>query len=328
VSAFTDRDPYASFVPRWPRIVALLDTLLFTAMAVVAYSNWKRGRTDGRGTARLGFAVFAGFLTYTLLGAHDAVDTIFYTALLPQAVFLGVLYSACYLAIEPWVRRLWPQAIIAWARLVAGRWRDPLIARDVLIALAGAVLTDCAEKTFELLVIQFGGAPVRPIPFFGDVGFVLDNLMGWRAVTTTLVIAVFQGVIFSLALFFILFVSRSAFKRPWIASLMFLLVACAFGPLPGLAQGDWTYGVLGLAVVASSLPVMLRLGLLVIVVWICVARFISHAVLTTNLTAWYGTSSLAAILVVAAVALWAFGVSIGGWSKLPPLFSRPVDTAA
>ena len=324
VSAFADRDPYASFVPRWPRIVALLETLLIAAIALVAYSNWKRGRTDGRGTARLGLAVFAGFLTYTLLGAHDAVDTIFYTAALPDAVFIGALYSACYLALEPWVRRLWPEAMITWSRVIVGRWRDPVVARHVLIGLAGAVLSSCAEKVVELLIIQFGGAPARPIPFFGDIGFVVDNLTGWRALTSTLVIAVYQGVILSLAAFFILFLSRSVFKQRWLASLMFLVVVCAFGPIPSLAQGEWMYGLLGVAIVTTLLLVMLRLGLLVTMVWVCVGRFIGHALLTTNLTAWYGSSSLAAILVVMAAALWAFGMSIGGWSNLAPLSSRPV----
>ena len=43
--------------------------------------------------------------------------------------------------LEPYLRRVWPKAIVAWNRLLAGHFRDPLVGRDVLIgfALAGAL---------------------------------------------------------------------------------------------------------------------------------------------------------------------------------------------
>jgi len=46
-----------------------------------------------------------------------------------------------YLALEPIVRRRWPDSIISWSRLLAGRLRDPLVGRDILIGcLAGVLL--------------------------------------------------------------------------------------------------------------------------------------------------------------------------------------------
>jgi len=38
-----------------------------------------------------------------------------------------------YVALEPHARRRWPQMLVSWSRLLEGRWRDPLIGRDVLI---------------------------------------------------------------------------------------------------------------------------------------------------------------------------------------------------
>jgi len=253
---------------------------------------------------------------WVLLGAHNPVDTLFYTAAIPGAVFNGVLFSACYLAIEPWVRRSWPHGIITWERCIAGRWQDPVVARDILIGLAGAALSGCVDRGVGLFVIQFGGRPAGPIPFFGDLGFVLDNLMGWPAVASTLVVAVFQGATLSLAAFFILFLGRSLFKRPWMASVMFLVVTAGFGPIPYFARGEWMNGAVGVALLVVALPVMLRFGLLATAVWICMGRYIAHSLLTTNLTAWYGLSSFTAIIIVSMVSLWAFRVAIGGWSAL------------
>ena len=31
-----------------------------------------------------------------------------------------------YLALEPSVRRIWPETVISWSRMLNGRWIDPL----------------------------------------------------------------------------------------------------------------------------------------------------------------------------------------------------------
>ena len=45
-----------------------------------------------------------------------------------------------YLAIEPYARRFWPDALLGWTRLLSGHIRDPRVGRELLIGLAcGAV---------------------------------------------------------------------------------------------------------------------------------------------------------------------------------------------
>ena len=44
-----------------------------------------------------------------------------------QAFLLYVLY----VALEPYVRRRWPDALVSWTRVLAGRFRDPLVGRDI-----------------------------------------------------------------------------------------------------------------------------------------------------------------------------------------------------
>ena len=43
------------------------------------------------------------------------------------------------MAVEPFARRTWPKLLISWQRLLNGRFRDPLVGRDVLLGgLVGA----------------------------------------------------------------------------------------------------------------------------------------------------------------------------------------------
>ena len=45
-----------------------------------------------------------------------------------------------YVAVEPYVRRYWPQSLTSWSRVFEGRMRDPLVGRDILFgATAGVV---------------------------------------------------------------------------------------------------------------------------------------------------------------------------------------------
>jgi hypothetical protein len=39
------------------------------------------------------------------------------------SVFYGVLMWTIYVALEPYVRKHWPQVLVSWTNLLAGRWR-------------------------------------------------------------------------------------------------------------------------------------------------------------------------------------------------------------
>ncbi len=44
----------------------------------------------------------------------------------------GAFVWLAYIAIEPIVRRSWPELLFSWSRLLSGRFRDPLVGRDLL----------------------------------------------------------------------------------------------------------------------------------------------------------------------------------------------------
>ena len=123
--------------------MALLVSLSLLALALAAV-NTRAGRGDRRGASRLAAVTF--FLSFGawILGGHhvaaaEEMDQLRLAVSL--ALFSGALSYVAYLAIEPLVRRRWPAVMVAWARLIAGRWRDPLVGRELLVGCAtGAVL--------------------------------------------------------------------------------------------------------------------------------------------------------------------------------------------
>jgi hypothetical protein len=47
-----------------------------------------------------------------------------------------VTAALLYVALEPFVRRVSPERLVSWTRLLAGDVRDPMVARDVLVGVA------------------------------------------------------------------------------------------------------------------------------------------------------------------------------------------------
>ena len=121
----------------WGSLVHLLIYVFaLVVAALLARRNLGLGRGDRRAAIRI--ALFTFFLTMLqwLFAAHHVPSR------KEVDLFLGALYVACftfafvwvlYMALEPYVRRVWPQMMISWVRLMAGRFRDPLVGRDVLV---------------------------------------------------------------------------------------------------------------------------------------------------------------------------------------------------
>src|SRR5262249_7964661 len=123
--------------------VMLLVISLWIAAVLLAVRNWRLGRGDRAGAARLFLIVFLlSFGSYLLWAHHIAAPQELGVIMLGAA--FGLLQAGFqwlyYMAVEPLVRRLWPHALITWSRLLAGRLRDPLVGRDLLIGTSVGML--------------------------------------------------------------------------------------------------------------------------------------------------------------------------------------------
>jgi hypothetical protein len=116
-----------------------LYALLLASGAVLGWRNFRLGRSDRRGAFRLAFCIFCSALLITLFIAHHTTSSAELCVIemgLAQACVMSLVSWMWYTALEPFVRRLWPQMLVSWTRLLDGRFRDPLVGRDLLVGVA------------------------------------------------------------------------------------------------------------------------------------------------------------------------------------------------
>jgi hypothetical protein len=108
----------------------------------MARRNLRLGRADVKGALLLLTVLFfTGLLAFALpVGTRLLQAPVHVFSFVALAFTVSALGALCYLALEPFVRRHWPEALTAWARLVNGRFRDALVGRGLLLGSAGGVL--------------------------------------------------------------------------------------------------------------------------------------------------------------------------------------------
>jgi len=108
--------------------------LVFTGIWL-AHRNYSRGRGDRQGAWKVAAILFVLSLATFCAKAHlkFSSDMLFLAMLaIATALFTAGIMWVLYIALEPYVRSRWPQTIISWSRALTGKWRDPLVGRDIL----------------------------------------------------------------------------------------------------------------------------------------------------------------------------------------------------
>jgi len=99
-------------------MVILLISMLLAA-SFFARRNYRQGRGDREGAARLAIVMFGLEILLWLCRSHivAGIETLgLFIIAVSTALFLSGVTWLLYLALEPWVRRSWPQTIISWSR--------------------------------------------------------------------------------------------------------------------------------------------------------------------------------------------------------------------
>jgi serine/threonine-protein kinase len=167
----------------WRTIGVLIVAILPIGAALIARRNIQLGRSDRRGAFRTwAFAFGAGVLAYAIAPRHvpslSEVDRMFAT--LGELLFWSSVLYVVYLALEPYVRRTWPDVLITWSRLTTGRLRDPLVGRDLIVGTIAGLLLAFLTPLGTLLPPVFGYPP--PAPY--QTSF--SPLLGVRSVIATI----------------------------------------------------------------------------------------------------------------------------------------------
>jgi hypothetical protein len=186
----------------------LLIIFLLVGAVLAARANLRSGRADVRGAFRLAAFMFTVIMATWLLDGHvrhaQSEMSRFFAAT-GIALFLGGVMYLIYLGLEPWVRRTSPLVLVGWSRVLAGRLRDPLVGRDVLIGVAcGAV--GGLLNLIPYVVSRWAGLPEME-PFSSYTGaldgvrpFLRDVVQAMNGSLQSGLIAVFEWVSFRMGI--------------------------------------------------------------------------------------------------------------------------------
>jgi hypothetical protein len=276
---------------------------VFAAMFLARW-NFVRGKGDRRGAMLLAIVMFSLHMAVWACTAHlsSAGNLVFLLALgISTALFWSGAVWMLYLALEPYVRRYWPQAIISWARVLAGHWRDPLVGRDVLFGtVLGVLFCDIYGVRYHLEG-RFGAPPSLPSTDYLDGGRDAMSAWLWQI----------PGSISSvLLLFLLLFLFRVLLRKSWLAAIGFVLLFAALKSVssdyPAL---EWPLQIILYTALAAG---ALRFGLVTLAVALYTADLALNIPLTLNPAAWYFTDATLALATVAALAIWGFYTALAG----------------
>lgn len=286
-----------------------LGILLLAGSVVLCRRNLRLSRGDRRGAFWLATVVLAAWEIEWLLGAHH-VPNFYEFALFGVSLALGVAFSSfvwvLYVALEPYVRRRWPATLVSWSRLLAGGFRDPLVGRDLLFGCLLSLVGICVVRFAWFLPTWLGRPPAQPY------GGPTWQLLGARAITSTLAGNLYQAIIAGLASLALLFLFRTLLRKDWAAATGFVLF---FGLAASVGTGSGDFAVVlvpRLILFSLTVFLVIRFGVLALVASNVFNVFVGSFPLTTQMSAWYADSSLAGILLMAAIAFYAFHTSLGG----------------
>jgi hypothetical protein len=222
----------------------------------------------------------------------------------------GTLSWVLYVALEPHVRKRWPNSLISWGRLLAGQMRDPVVGRDLVLGILAGVFWAVATRVEGLAPGWARRAPTAPNPIFAH-----DTLSGLRFIIGGIPLQIVIFVSVSLFYFLAFFLIRLVLRKEWLAILVALLVVSILSALTDpdhpVLNATFYVGLWGIA-----LLLLIRFGLLPFMMALCINNFLEVYPLTTHLSAWYAGSTIFVFSIILAAAIFGFYTSTAG----KPLF--------
>jgi hypothetical protein len=234
-------------------------------------------------------------------------------AKLGTAVLYGGYIALAYLALEPYVRRHWPDALISWTRLVGGRLGDPLVGRDILLGGATGVLVGLIWQLRYIAPAWFGWPTPTPL------SCRLSVLQGGAGAIAYLLSPSF--LVPSMLGILSLVVLVIVFRRRWIALtvlVVFIISVGAFAEIEGFGSDPWSGLVTVVclsALVILLLVLFVRSGLLAVTVAFFLLSRLRRFPVTLDSSAWYSGTSTLLLLALTALTAYACRTAIRGYSK-------------
>jgi eukaryotic-like serine/threonine-protein kinase len=322
------------------RVGLLMRTAVGPFLSVVAVllalRNLRLGRGDRRGAMRLSIFLLAAGV------ASNALETGDLTALTrgPVLVFyVPAFVWLLYIALEPHLRRVWPETMIGWSRLLAGSLRDPLVGRDVLVGVLVAIGA-ALILALHTLLRSWSGRPLQfPVgasssPFDG-MAASSDLLLGGRYALSRIIgslmsLPVWGGTMLPFLLLFVLYV---LFRRRSLAMAAMIL---GYTVSYVVGHGGWMLAnapadhfapsvadvVLFAAFQTAIVLVAVRFGLLTMLVAWSVSVLLTLLPIAVDSSVPYASSSRLIVATVIALSAYGWHTALAGRPLLGALLPR------
>lgn len=219
-----------------------------------------------------------------------------------------------YMALEPYVRKIWPQILISSSRLQEGRFADPRVGRDLLVgALFGVVVILVGQLTFEFLsqahvARKFG--PTEVLTLDGT-----RELLGSAALAHAW--AIFSALLMLMGLLILRIVLGTERRAILGMCAVFTLLVAKLIDAP-----------LFIAIVPAAICtglmffLMVRFGILAVITQMTCTGLLERFPLTLDSSRWYFSHGMFAVALVILVALYGFYTSAYGRSTAFPKATR------
>ncbi len=213
----------ASAAPGTPDAIGARGTLLLVLLIIafpLARRNVLSGQADTRGATRLATVVLGCAMFRWLLGATHPMTI---SAELMQ--FGGAVLGACglsavvmgyYLALEPLIRRYWPQTMVAWNKALLGRLLDPTVGREVLLGMIAGAWIAMLYAILPFIDARFGLAPGHWAPPHD----VLQSLLGAQFVAAEMIRLFVRALYDAVTFLLVVAIARVIVRVDWAAALL------------------------------------------------------------------------------------------------------------
>ena len=221
------------------------------------------------------------------------------------------------MAVEPYVRKLWPQAIIGLTRLLSGRVRDAMVARDLLYGIGLGMVWTLVGRSSDAISAHTDGYNS------GNVDILTSAASAFSAALNLIP----GGIQSTFTFFGAALLLRLLFDRlgrtlrlphsllPWLVGVSFTVI---FTALESSSSHPTLFAIsVRVALYIVAAVAVTRFGLLALMVAVVVANGMLNVPITGDLRAWYAPNLFVGPALVLALAVWAFFVSLGGRKLLP-----------
>ena len=278
--------------------LSITNMITVSLVAFFALRNWRLRRCDRGGAWKIAVVVFVGqVIGWTCLTSHTFSPSEYFLVRdgLKSAIGSGVTAWLVYLALEPFARKHAPNLLVSWSRAIDGRFSDPIVGRDCLIAATVAVLVEMSLNLVQSLPFA-QPLGINPLPLGGWSGVIGSGIGGGTAFITWMLII------------FTTFVVVLRYSHSRIAACVF--VTLGIGLSAAARDANMNCALLYLSVTVLPALVTLRFGLLFLVSFTILDNVLLQP-MTIDTTSFFFPASTFYVLLVSATALLGAYISLG-----------------